>query len=143
LTPERLRSHSKWWLRFLSHVGGLPGPRATFGALAAYVFNYLIIGLGLWLLASAMGLPDAFDYGLVTAVFALSWVLGFLAPGAPAGLGAREGIMLLLLNGSASGQSVVIFVLMARVVTMLGDALCFCVGSLAGSGVSNTHKGVS
>lgn len=143
LNPGQLRDHPKWWLRFVARLGGLPGPRVAPVALAAYATNYLVIGAGLWVLARAMGLPDTVDYGLVTAVFALSWVLGFLAPGAPAGLGAREGIMLLLLNGSASGQSVVLFVLMARVVTMLGDVLCFCIGGLAGGSAPRTHEEVS
>lgn len=143
LTPERLRDHPKRWLRVVARIGGLPGPRATLGSLVAYVINYLMIGFGLWIVARAMGLPSAVDYGLVTAAFALSWVLGFLAPGAPAGLGAREGIMLLLLNGSAPVQSVVIFVLVARVVTMLGDALCFCMGSLAGNVECNAHEDAS
>lgn len=141
LSPEYLRDHSNRWLRLLARLGGLPGPRVVLVTLAAYATNYLAIGFGLWILARAMGLPDAVDYGLATAVFALSWVLGFLAPGAPAGLGAREGIMLLFLDGSASGQSVVMFVLMARVVTMLGDALCFCVGSFSGGRVHGLHNG--
>jgi Predicted integral membrane protein len=143
LNPEHLRDHPKWWLRLVARLGGLPGPRVALVVLAAYAINYLVIGVGLWVLARAMGLPDTVDYSLVTAVFALSWVLGYLAPGAPAGLGAREGIMLLLLNGSAPGQAVVLFVLMARVVTMLGDALCFCIGGLAGDGTPRMHEDAS
>lgn len=141
LTPERLRGHPNRWLRLIARLGGLPGPRVVLVTLAAYATNYLMIGFGLWILARAMGLPDTVDYGLTTAVFALSWVLGFLAPGAPAGLGAREGIMLLFLNGSAPAHAVVMFVLLARVVTMLGDALCFCAGNFVGGRAHGLHKG--
>lgn len=130
LPPERLLGHPNRWLRALGRVGGLPGPAASLAALAAYAFNYLMIGVGLWILAGAMDMPASLDLSLLTATFALSWVLGFLAPGAPAGLGAREGIMLLLLRGSAPADALLVFVLLARVVTMLGDGLCFGTASL-------------
>ena len=67
--------------------------------------------------------------GLVTAAFALSWLVGFLAPGAPAGLGVREGIMVVLLSGAADNAQLLVFVLLARLVTMLGDACNFLIGS--------------
>lgn len=133
LPPERLRSHPSRWLRLLSNIGGLPGPVATLSALGAYTANYLLIGLGLWLVSRTADFPVELDYTLVTAAFALSWALGFLAPGAPGGLGVREGIMLLLLHGVAADEILLAFVLLARVVTMLGDALCFSVASVAGA----------
>src|SRR3546814_10111891 len=74
-------------------MGGLPGPGATLIAVTIYAGNYLLIGLGIWLLAIALGMAHEIDYAMATSAFALSWILGFLAPGAPAGLGAREGLM--------------------------------------------------
>src|SRR3546814_9620714 len=85
---------------------------------------------GLCILARSADMPDSLYLYLITSAFALSWVLGFLAPGAPAGLGAREGIMLLLLHGSAPAEALLIFVLLARVVTVLGDGLCFGIYSV-------------
>lgn len=103
----------------------LPGPRATGIALAAYSLNYLLIGAGLWLVAAAIGESSNLTFFTVTAAFALSWLLGFMAPGAPAGLGAREGIMLMLLHGAAPAEVLMTFVLLARLVTMLGDVFSF------------------
>jgi hypothetical protein len=143
LSPERLLAHPNRLIRVLGNLGGLPGPAATFGALAAYAFNYLMIGLGLFGLARAVGLPADVDFSLVTATFALSWALGFLAPGAPAGLGAREGIMLLLLRGSAPDESLLVFVLLARVVTMSGDALCFIGASILRGRMPPAHKEIA
>lgn len=123
LPPERLLASRYRLARLVGHFGGLPGAGVVSRVVAAYSLNYLLIGLGLWLVVRAAGLPQALDLPLVTAAFALSWVLGFLAPGAPAGLGVREGIMLLLLSGTVSGPDAVAFVLLARVVTLLGDGL--------------------
>jgi len=116
--------------RLIRMTGGLPGPATTLKALAAYICNYLMIGLGVWLLASALGLAGTIDYPLATAAFALSWILGFLAPGTPAGLGAREGIMTLILQGHGSSQQIVQLVLLARVASMCGDLLSFGIATV-------------
>lgn len=128
LDPEKLRRRGGWARTMLALAGGLPGPSSTLLTLAAYAFNYLVIGVGLWLVGICSGAH--IDFALVTAAFSLSWVLGFLTPGAPAGLGAREGIMLLFLQGSASPERLAVFVLLARLVTILGDLLCFSVASV-------------
>lgn len=103
----------------------LPGWKATGTALSAYSLNYLLIGAGLWLVASALDGSGDLSYLTVTAAFSLSWLLGFMTPGAPAGLGTREGIMLMLLQGASNAETLVTFVLLARVVTMVGDVISF------------------
>ncbi len=130
VAPARLACHRSRWARALGRAGGLPGPAATLPAIVAYMVNYLLIGLGLWLVARAAGLPVQVDLALVTAAFSLAWLLGFLAPGAPAGLGVREGIMLILLAGAAPDPDLLLFVMLARAVTLLGDGVCFVGGWL-------------
>ena len=120
--------------RLLARGGGLPGYRVVLPALAAYGLNYLVIGLGLWIVARAAGLPAELDLWVATAAFALSWLLGFLAPGAPAGLGVREGIMALLLVGIVPDADALAFVLLARVVTLAGDAIIYAASLLHGPG---------
>ena len=129
LPPESLADSPNRILRLVGHMGGLPGARVAFPAFAAYALNYVLIGIGLWMVGHVAGLPEALALPLVTASFALAWLLGFLAPGAPAGLGVREGIMVMLLSGAASNEHLLAFVLLARLVTMLGDAINFLLGS--------------
>jgi uncharacterized membrane protein YbhN (UPF0104 family) len=125
-TSSWLRHVSEWIARYL-HLRDL---RPLSLAFAAYCLNFVMIGGGLAFLASMLGLSPHIGFAEATAAFALSWILGFLAPGAPAGLGVREGIMLALLSGPAPQEGVVIFVLLARLATMIGDAACFAVGWL-------------
>src|SRR3546814_12372273 len=94
-------------------MGGLPGPGATLIAVTIYAGNYLLIGLGIWLLAIALGMAHEIDYAMATSAFALPWILGFLAPGAPAGLGAREGRMVLLFKVQGNTDHVAQLVLLA------------------------------
>lgn len=121
--------------KLLYMTGGLPGPSTTLKALTAYSCNYLIIGVGIWLLALALGLSNV-SYATATSAFAIAWILGFLAPGAPAGLGAREGVMLLVLKGNASDEQILQLVMLARAGTMLGDLLAFS----ASAALSNHMK---
>jgi hypothetical protein len=116
--------------RLLRYVGIIDATSVV-RCLAAYCANFLLIGVGMALLARSIGMPAEAGFAAVTGAFALSWVLGFLAPGAPAGLGVREGIMVLLLAGTAPQEQLVGFVLLARVATMAGDAACFAIGWMA------------
>lgn len=105
------------------------GAKATLQVFCLYACNYLVIGLGMWLVAEALHVQQG-GYALFTASFALAWVLGFLAPGAPAGMGVREGMLVLFLSGILDDTKVLSLVLAMRLVTIAGDVLCWLVGLL-------------
>ena len=105
----------------------LPRPSAAFVAFGAYSINYAVVGVGLFALARLSGMPSGLGLAALTGAFALSWILGFLAPGAPAGLGVREALMVFLLAGFARPEELLVFVILARVMTMIGDCICFVV----------------
>jgi len=130
VAPQEAACSPSRMVRLVGRMGGLPGAKVAFPAFAVYALNYVLIGVGLWVVGRASGLPEALDLPLVTAAFALSWLIGFLAPGAPAGLGVREGITVVLLSGSAGNEYLLVFVLLARLVTMLGDAINFLLGTV-------------
>jgi hypothetical protein len=91
---------------------------------------YVVMGIGLILLSHFL-LPDAPpDYWLLIAVFALAWVVGFVTPGAPGGLGVREGLMLLMLAPVFSAASASVLVIALRIATTLGDVLILITGFL-------------
>lgn len=116
----------KWQLLEMTSPGyGAFGP-----ALAGYCVNFLVIGLGLWLISVAVDAHITADYFYLTAVFALSWLIGFLTPGAPAGLGVREGVMALMLSGVGQNDAVLIVIAAMRVATIAGDGLVFIVAAL-------------
>lgn len=121
-------AHRAW--KLLRMIGGLPGAPTTLKVLTAYSINYLMIGLGIWVLANAIGISDGINYSMAVAAFSLSWALGFLAPGSPAGLGAREGIMLLILQPVAPAEHVAALVLLARLSSMCGDLLTFAIAAI-------------
>lgn len=53
--------------------------------------------------------------------FAISWLLGTITPGAPAGAGIREGIIILILSPHIGEANSILVSLTVRMVTILGD----------------------
>jgi len=62
--------------------------------------------------------------------FIIAWLAGLLTPGAPAGVGVREFILLLLLKGQIQETDLLLAVLLSRVITVTGDLLFFLLASL-------------
>ena len=124
-----------WLTAFLVRRRG--GPETTPTALptrvmlqviALYVGAMLLMGAGLLVLSLGLfpGMPV--DYPLLTAALALAWVVGFVTPGAPAGLGVREALLLLLLSHAMGTANASLLILALRIATTLGDMLCFALG---------------
>ena len=108
----------------------LPPQTCLARAFVLYCCMYAGMGIGLIVLAHFV-LPDApHDYWLLIAVFALAWVVGFTTPGAPGGLGVREGLMLLMLAPAFSAASASVLVIALRIATTLGDILILVAGFL-------------
>lgn len=112
-------------------AGTLPRPLpmvTMFEVLGLYAIAVLLTGTGLAALSHGLfpGLPV--DYALLVAAFTLAWAIGFVTPGAPAGLGVREGLLLLLLAHGLGTANATLLILMLRIATTLGDMLCFVAG---------------
>jgi len=57
--------------------------------------------------------------------FVVAWLLGLLTPGAPAGVGVREAVLLYLLEGLIAPQALLLSIVFGRLVTVLGDLVFF------------------
>jgi hypothetical protein len=110
-----------------------PGWSTALGCYVIYVVNFILVGAGLWLVASSLSMEPIGVSGLalLTGAFASSWILGFLAPGAPAGLGVREGVLAAWLGSSLEPSVTVALIVILRVATTLGDLLTFTLGAVA------------
>jgi glycosyltransferase 2 family protein len=80
-----------------------------------------------WTTSIALGKWDAISLYTALFAFAISWLLGTITPGAPAGVGIRESIIILILSPYIGGPSSILVSLLMRIVTMLGDAAFFLV----------------
>ncbi|MBB6242679.1 lysylphosphatidylglycerol synthase domain-containing protein [Rhodanobacter sp. MP1X3] len=98
-----------------------------------YAINFCLIGGGLWLVAHALlaGTTSTPSVIFLIGAFASSWILGFIAPGAPAGLGIREAILSSWLSGALPPAQIVLLVVALRIATTTGDLINLVGGSIA------------
>jgi hypothetical protein len=101
LIDPRVARAFAWYTGFLG-VSGL-----LFAALLTIVADTAMDGSVPWL-------P-------VCGAYVLAWLSGLVTPGAPAGIGVRELTLLFLLKGLVSEADLTLTVLLARIVTVVGD----------------------
>ncbi|MDJ0514662.1 MAG: hypothetical protein QNJ62_14565 [Methyloceanibacter sp.] len=117
-----LLAGSLWWLRREGMLTRRLGVM-TLAAYCLYLCFFLINGMLLWLVLTAVddgawGNPFA-----VLGVGAAAWIGGFVVPGAPAGLGIREVIVTSGLEVAGYGTSALAAALGFRIVTLGGDII--------------------
>ncbi len=106
-----------------------PGWGAALWVSALYVGCYACMGLILRLQSQVFfGAPEA-PLLEVSGFFALAWLAGYLLPGAPAGIGVRESVMLVLFSPLFGETTAIALGVTLRLATTLADALAFLLGS--------------
>ncbi len=96
---------------------------ALFVALLAAISSQPIAG-GQWMVQ-------------IGGAYVVAWLGGFVTPGAPAGLGVRELILLFLFKGNIPEADLLLATLLGRLVTVAGDVLFF----LASLGIREKYRG--
>ena len=94
------------------------------------------------LMAAVADIPDWPQVGTVVAAYALSWAVGFLTPGAPAGLGVREAVLVTGLDNILGSSTALIAALALRLVTVCGDLLFFTGSFLVRDSAETTNTSV-
>lgn len=67
---------------------------------------------------------------LIGGAYIIAWLIGLVTPGAPAGAGVRELILLILLKGVVKEADLLVAVVLGRIITVLGDVLFFVMAFL-------------
>lgn len=98
------------------------------------VLNQAINGLLFVLLLKMMcgSIPSSYIPQIV-GVYSFAWLVGFITPGVPGGIGIRESMLTVLLNSMIDSEVIIAAVLINRIVTILGDALAYPLAWVAGS----------
>jgi hypothetical protein len=74
---------------------------------------------------------------VLCGAFVIAWLVGLVTPGAPAGVGVRELVLLFLLKGVVGEADLLLAVVFGRVVTVVGDLLYFMMATFLKQGESN------
>lgn len=115
-------------------------------AWATHCISFMIGGGVLYLLCLTFSnSPHPQHWLEVVGIYAGAWLLGFLIPGAPAGLGVREIVLLLGLSPLFGIETATAAAAALRLITTLGDGLAFAFGlvlrKLQQTGLNTAHTG--
>lgn len=72
-------------------------------------------------IAMAINVAEPIDLPMLAAAYLASWVLGFVVPGAPGGIGVREAAFMHLAAATVSAPAALALAILARLITTLGD----------------------
>ena len=86
------------------------------GLIAYYVLNYQM--------------QIKFEYFLITAVYSFAWLVGFITPGSPGGIGVRESIFIILSNGVLSRSDAIILATILRLISLAGELFLFVISTI-------------
>lgn len=65
----------------------------------------------------------------LTGAFMFAWIIGFVTPGAPGGIGIREGVMIFV-SGDNFQDKIILFVLVMRLASIMADLVAFAIGQI-------------
>ena len=67
---------------------------------------------------------------LIIAAYIVSWVSGYIVPGAPGGLGIRESVLVLILSSVFPQNQILLVAFLNRLLSIAGDAVAFALRPL-------------
>jgi len=101
--------------------------RAFIVTAACVVMNFIFIGLSFFALVSGMS-ATALSPIAAIGIFAVAWTAGYVVPGAPAGLGVREAILVSWVGPIIGSGPAITCVILHRVISACVDALVAFLG---------------
>ncbi|WP_345258872.1 hypothetical protein [Marinicella pacifica] len=89
-------------------------------ALTSYLFYFVGMGLITYILIGALGFESQ-PYLFMTACFALSWLAGYIIPGAPGGTGVRELAFILLCSPKMAEHEAIVIIALIRLISIFSE----------------------
>lgn len=118
MVRSRSAGGSSRWAGLLDRLqDAVPSHRALLAVVIAAAVGVGGLGASFAYVAADAGLP--WPFGM--AAFVLAWGAGFLAVPFPAGLGIREGVLVLLLGGTIGASAVLAAALLQRVAQVIAE----------------------
>lgn len=101
---------------------------AFFIAYLEYLLFFIFVGAILvGLIYQLHGSLSIYKIAAIVATFSVSWLVGFITPGAPSGIGIRETILVVSLDKILLGNMGILIAILFRLITVGGDVLFFSI----------------
>lgn len=104
----------------------------SFSNAMSYYTIFLIISSFLFLALiflqnKSFEIVDINNLFILCSAYIVAWLIGLITPGAPAGVGVRELVLLFILDGIIQESNLLAVILLGRLVTIGGDVLFYAV----------------
>ena len=100
------------------------------GVFLLYVVQYIISTAMYAVPAVFLFDVPAEKLGLFLGTYLFSWIIGFITPGAPGGIGIREAVMMLMCGSFLDTDTIMLYAVIMRLISTFGDIAAFLVGLL-------------
>jgi uncharacterized membrane protein YbhN (UPF0104 family) len=105
-----------------------PRLRTALAVSGLMVLCFFVLGAVVTMHARGLfGVTDA-SWVTVTVLFTAAWLVGYVVPGAPGGMGVREAMMVLVLTPALGAGPAIGLGVTVRLATLAGDGLSFLLG---------------
>jgi uncharacterized membrane protein YbhN (UPF0104 family) len=126
-------AHKRLWHRvdrYLPNIFKVQISKQPLRAIALSATWYSLFFLGMCLIVTALysllqSPIEGHDVLTLNAVFLTSWIVGFVVPGAPGGIGVREGTFAMIGGAFFPVEGLVLVALLMRLITLAGEGLLF------------------
>lgn len=124
------RLYNRWGLRIIGQFWEIsnlsfPSRPILLVCFSAYALSFLILAFMVEILGQeAFGVGSG-HFARLTGIVTVAWMAGYIVPGAPAGFGVREAVLLSALTPLWGGPAAVGTAIFLRLVTTGGDGLVF------------------
>ncbi len=116
--PQRIPQEAKLQITFAKSLV----------CMLAYLSSFLFLGIALNVIAVSLLQQEAINLATASSICALAWVVGFVTPGSPAGIGIRDTIMLLALSPYYGAEIAGALTVAHRLLTAIGDLFVYLFG---------------
>lgn len=100
---------------------GAPPMRILLAAVAVFLVTWVLYGLALWLMARGILAEVHLGVGEAIGAWAAAYLIGFLVPFAPGGIGVREGVLVALLQGTLGVGGAAVLAATTRLVVTVAE----------------------
>lgn len=107
----------------------------AFLAMSGSIFSCLV----LWVAGDPSSLGGSTVVPLI-CVFNAAWLVGMVTPGAPAGVGVRDGLLLSWATAMVHSDKLAFVVLLSRLSTILGDVVFWLMVRIVGARPASDHE---
>lgn len=113
----------------------------AFKSIVLYTLVLLTGGIIMVILYAYLGGHiDVDKVMLIISSYIIAWVLGFVVPGAPGGIGVREFVLTMLLSSSLGQEITLTISVIHRLITIVGDFMAYLIRLFFNKGKEDAGK---